>query len=69
MAKYTESRSRGSSVSTGTRLRAGRQGFDLGFVLFSTVFRPDLSSTHSPIQRVSGAVTPELKRPRREADS
>jgi hypothetical protein len=36
--------------------------------LFSTSSRPALGSTQPPIQRVSGAFSPGLKRPRHDAD-
>jgi hypothetical protein len=64
-------RSRGSSVSIVTRLQAKTAGFvfrqELGF-LFATSSRPTLGSTQPPMQWVSAAISPEVKRPGREAD-
>jgi hypothetical protein len=56
-------KSRDSSVSVVTRLRAGRAGFDSrqrqGFILFATAFRPALGSAQPPIQWVPGSYPPE----------
>jgi len=50
-------------VST-VRFPAGAGNF-----LFTTVSRPALGPTQPPIQRVSGALSPEVKRPGREAEN
>jgi hypothetical protein len=48
-------------------------GFDFRqrqeFVLLSTAFRPALRLTHPPIQRVPGALSPEMKWTGLEADN
>jgi hypothetical protein len=62
---------RGSSVSVVTRIRAGRSGFDSskGEIFFcATVSRTALGLTQPPIQWVSNALSPKLKRQGREAD-
>jgi hypothetical protein len=41
---------------------------DCGMFLFFTAFSPALGPTKPPIQWVPGALSPELKRPGREAD-
>jgi hypothetical protein len=64
-------KSQGIWLSTETRLRAGRLGFDSRHrrgILFPTASRPTLEPTQLPIQRESGAPNPEIKRPGREAD-
>jgi hypothetical protein len=57
------STTRYSSVSTVTRLRAGRPEFDSrqgqGFPLFATVSIPALGPTQTPIQWVPGSLFPE----------
>jgi hypothetical protein len=53
-----------------TGWKAGAQfpaGKIMGFFLFATAFRPSLEATQPPIQCVPGALTPEVKRPGREA--
>jgi hypothetical protein len=54
-------------------LKAGRPGFDSRqehkIFLFSTAFRPALGPTQSPMQWVPGAVSLDVKRPRRDADN
>jgi hypothetical protein len=57
-----------------TRLRAGRPGSipgrsNVGVVFFATASRPILGPTQPPIQRGPGALSPRVKRPRREADN
>jgi hypothetical protein len=63
---------RGSSVSIVTRLRGGRLRFDSRQeqrnFLFASASRPALGSTQTPIQWVTGALFPGLKRPGCEAD-
>jgi hypothetical protein len=53
-------------------LRAGRPGFDSRpgqeIFLFSTGSRPDLGPAQPPIQWVTVALSPEVKRSGREAD-
>jgi nitrate reductase cytochrome c-type subunit len=64
------------SVRVPTGLLVGRRGFlgfdsreGVGIFLFATVFRPALGPTQaSPIQGIPGALSLEVKRPRREAD-
>jgi hypothetical protein len=55
-----------------TGLTIGVLGFDsrrgLGIFLFTTASRTALVPTQPPIQRVTGALSLELKRPGREAD-
>jgi hypothetical protein len=57
----------GSSASIMTKLRVGRAGFDFRqrqwYFFFATASRLALGPTHSPIQWVSGAISPG-----READ-
>jgi len=70
---YTDMRrSRDSSVSIVTRLQAGIPGFDSwlgqGILLLATTSRPVLGTTQPPIQWVQGALSPGVKRSRREAD-
>jgi len=50
-----------------TRLRAGRQRFHSLF-FFATASRPDLGPIKLPVQWVSQALSPGIKRPRRGAD-
>jgi hypothetical protein len=64
--------SRDSSVGITTSLRAGRPRIrgsipDRGKRLFSITSRPVLGPTQPPIQWILGAVSPRVKRPRREA--
>jgi hypothetical protein len=67
--EISRKRSRDSSVSVVTGLSAGRPGFDYwqgqGFFLFATASSSALDPTGDPTQRV--ALTPEIKRPGREA--
>jgi len=55
-----------------TKLRAGRPGFDSrqgqGISLFATTSILALRPTQPPIQWVTGAISPWVKRPGREAD-
>jgi hypothetical protein len=64
--------SRGSSNSIVSTLRAGQAGFDSGqgqvFSLFATASRPALRPIRPHIQCVTGALTPEVKRPVHEDD-
>jgi len=66
--------SRGSSFSLLTRIRAERPGFDsrrgwgTDFFFFVTVSRPTLRPNQPPIQRAQGALSPLVKRLRREAN-
>jgi hypothetical protein len=66
--------SRGSSVSTETKLRAGQQGFNSrqeqwwDFFLFANSSRPALGPTQPPNEWVPGALTPGVKRLEREGD-
>jgi hypothetical protein len=64
--------SRHSPVSTMTRLRAGRSGFDprqrQGFSLLATASSPALGPTQPPIQWVSAALFLGVKRLGHEAD-
>jgi hypothetical protein len=61
-----------SSVSTVTRLRAVRSGFDSRqgqrTDVFASAFIPALGPIQPPIQWVLDALSPEVKRPGREAD-
>jgi hypothetical protein len=61
-----------SSVSTVTRLQAGRSGFGprqgQGIFLIVTVSRLDLGPTDPPIKWVTVSLSPRIKRPGREAD-
>jgi len=53
------------------RLQVGWQGFNFrrnGIILFVAASRPALGPTQPPIQWVSRAITPGVKRPGREAD-
>jgi hypothetical protein len=54
------------------RLRARRPGFDSRqrqeLFLYSTESKPALGPTEPPIQWVPGTISPEVKRPGREAD-
>jgi hypothetical protein len=65
-------RSRDSSVGIVTRLRAGRPGFDfrLGLRIFlsATASRPALGPTNLLPNWYPSALSPEVKRPGREAD-
>jgi hypothetical protein len=65
-------KSRGSSVTIVTRLRAERLRFDSwqeqGIYVFDTTSRPALELTQPSIQWVPGVLSPELKWPYREAD-
>jgi hypothetical protein len=67
-------RSRGSSVSIMTELRARWAGFNYqqeqsyDFFLIATVSRPVLGPTQPPNQWVLGALSPEVKRVGREAN-
>jgi len=66
-------RGRGSSLTTETRLRAGRPGLDPqqgndGIFLFVIASRPALGPTLPPIQWVQEALIPGVKQPGREAD-
>jgi hypothetical protein len=62
----------GISVTTVTRLRAGRPAFDSQqgqqFFLFATASRRALGPTQPPVQEVSRFLSPEVKRPGRQAD-
>jgi hypothetical protein len=53
-------------------IRGGQPGFDCrqgqGIFLYSTAARPALEPTQPPIQWVSGALSPGVKRPGREVD-
>jgi hypothetical protein len=61
-----------SSVGIGSRLRAGRLGFDsrqgIGIFLFTTASRPDLGPTQPAIQWLPRARSLGVTWPGREAD-
>jgi hypothetical protein len=63
---------RAGYLSTVTRLRGGRPGFDSwqgqGIFLFATASKLDLGPTQPPIQWVAGILSPGLKWPGREAN-
>jgi hypothetical protein len=71
---YFDLKSWDSAVGIATGYEAGRErGQSLSFgrvknFLFSMSSRPTLGSTQPPIQWVSGALSPGVKRPVREAD-
>jgi predicted membrane protein len=54
---------RATGYTAGVRLPVGAR-----YLLYSTSFTPALGHTQPPIQWVTGALSPEVKRPRREAD-
>jgi len=70
---FTLPRNRGSWISTETKLRAGRWGFDfrqgLYCFLFATASRPVLGPIQPPIQWSLRAISPEVRQPGREADN
>jgi hypothetical protein len=70
--KLIHIKNRDSSVSIMAKLRTGLPGFDSrkGQVLFliTIALRLGLRPNQPPIQWVAGALSSEVKRPRREAD-
>jgi hypothetical protein len=73
-ASYCEVRSRGSVVGIATEYGLDYRGIGVRvpvgsrIFLFATSSRPAMGSTQTPIQWVPGALSPGVKRPRREAD-
>jgi hypothetical protein len=68
---FITSRSRDSSVDIETGYGLDGPGSIAGrfkIFIFSTASRPALGATHPPIQWVTGAISPRVKRPGREAD-
>jgi hypothetical protein len=61
---------RGADIATGCRLddRGVRVRVPVGSKVFSISSRPALGLTQTPIQWVTGALSPEVKQPGREAD-
>jgi hypothetical protein len=73
MNEYIGIWSRDSSVGTATGYGLGSQGIRSssprrGKIVLSTSSRQALGSTQPPFQWVPGALPPDVKRPRREAD-
>jgi len=69
---YPDEKKQDSSVGIANRLRAEWSGFDyrqvLGIFLFAIAFRSALWPIQTPIQMVTGVISPGVKRPGRESD-